>query len=241
MSLSQVTLSQMLLSQVTICHMAMPQWCYLAKGAKRPNHTTNTIKFDRIPLDPCNLIKMFDLCPFDQKNLTYLQPPLSIDVEKAFDSVWVDGLLFKQLQHNISGKLYRIINLFSNTRVASSKMYGYEPPKFQISIGVLQGNMFWLLLSIIFLNNFLSNQTQKFKFADDSSVFVTGKFPSELSAILRKTCSDIERSFADWRMLVNWGKFELILSNCEENNFELPSLNGDVCRFKKKQQQSLSE
>ena len=58
------------------CHMAMPQCCYLAKGAKRPSHTTNTIKFDRIPFDPCNSIKRFDLSPFDQKNSTYLQPPI---------------------------------------------------------------------------------------------------------------------------------------------------------------------
>ena len=58
--------------------MAMPQCCYLAKGAKRPSHTTNTMKFDRIPFDPCNSIKRFDLSPFDQKNSTYLQPP-SID------------------------------------------------------------------------------------------------------------------------------------------------------------------
>ena len=55
--------------------MGMPQCCYLAKGAKRPSHTTNTIKFDRIPFDPCNSIKRFDHCPFDQKNSTYLQPP----------------------------------------------------------------------------------------------------------------------------------------------------------------------
>ena len=55
------------------CHMAMPQCCYLAKGAKRPSHTANTIKFDRIPFDPRNSIKRFDLCPFDQKNSTYLQ------------------------------------------------------------------------------------------------------------------------------------------------------------------------
>ena len=54
----------------------MPQCCYLAKGAKRPSHTTNTIKFDRNPIDPCNSIKSFDLCPFDQKNSSYLQPPL---------------------------------------------------------------------------------------------------------------------------------------------------------------------
>ena len=56
--------------------MAMPQCCYLAKGAKRPSNTTKMIKFDRIPFDPCNSIKRLDLCPFDQKNLTYLQPPV---------------------------------------------------------------------------------------------------------------------------------------------------------------------
>ena len=27
------------------CHMAMPQCCYLAKGAKRPSHTTNMLTF----------------------------------------------------------------------------------------------------------------------------------------------------------------------------------------------------
>ena len=32
---------------------------------------------------------------------------LNIDLEKVFDSVWVDGLLFKLLEHNISGKCIR--------------------------------------------------------------------------------------------------------------------------------------
>ena len=64
--------------------MAMPQCCYLAKGAKRPSHTTNTIKFDRIPFDHCNSIKRFDLCPFDQKNWTYLQPPDRNNSDRSF-------------------------------------------------------------------------------------------------------------------------------------------------------------
>ena len=72
--------------------MAMPQCCYLAKGAKRPSHTTNTIKFDRIPFNPCNSIKRFELCPFDQKNSTYLQPPLrsQLDGEPTTDSFWTN-------------------------------------------------------------------------------------------------------------------------------------------------------
>ena len=63
--------------------MAMPQCCYLAKGAKRPSHTTNTIKFDRIPFDPCNSIKRFDLSLFDQKISTYLQPPCRVGLHFA--------------------------------------------------------------------------------------------------------------------------------------------------------------
>ena len=66
--------------------MAMPQCCYLAKGAKRPSHTTNTIKFDRIPFESCNSIKRFDLCPFDQKNSTSLQPPIFLDPRKKLQN-----------------------------------------------------------------------------------------------------------------------------------------------------------
>ena len=63
------------------CHMAMPQGYYLAKGANRPSHTTNTIKFDRIPFDPCNSIKRFDLCPFG--NRTFRQKKIR-DVSANF-------------------------------------------------------------------------------------------------------------------------------------------------------------
>ena len=129
--------------------------------------------------------------------------------------------------------MYPIIKSFLKTRVASIELNGYQSPKFQIDIGVPQGNVLSPLFFIIFPNDFLGNQAQKFKFADDSSLIATGKDPSELSAILRKTCSDIEKWCADWRMLVNGGKTEFILFNCEENDFELPCLNGDMCQIKK--------
>ena len=96
--------------------------------------------------------------------------------------------------------MYQITKSFLKTRVASIELNGYQSSKFQIDIGVPQGNVLSPLLVIIFPNNFLSNQAQKFKFADDSSLIAAD--PSELSAILRKTCSDIEKWCADWRMLV---------------------------------------
>ena len=129
--------------------------------------------------------------------------------------------------------MYQIIKSFLKTRVTSIELNGYKSPTVQIDIGVPQGSVLSPLLFIIFLNYFISNQAQKFKFADDSSLIATGKDPSELSAILRKTCSDIEKWWADWRMLVNGGKIELFFFNCEENDVELPCLNGDISQVKK--------
>ena len=66
---------------------------------------------------------------------------LNIDLKKACDSVWVDGLFFKLLEHNISGEMYLIIKSFLKTRVASIELNGYQSPKFQIDIGVSQGSV----------------------------------------------------------------------------------------------------
>ena len=50
---------------------------------------------------------------------------------------------------------------------------------------------------------------------------VTGKDPSDLSAIVRKTCSEIEKMCADQRMSVNR---QPNLSNCEQKDFDIPVL-----------------
>ena len=115
----------------------------------------------------------------------------------------------------------------------SIELNGYQSPKFQINIGVPQGNVLSQLLFIIFLSYFLSNQAQKFTFAENSSVIVTGKDPSELSAILRKTCFDLEKWCAVWKISVIGGKTEVILFNCKGSDFELPSVNGDICQVNK--------
>ena len=95
--------------------MAMPQGCYLAKRAKRPSHTTNTIKFDRIPFDPCNSIKRFDLSPFDQKNSTYLQPPLpptqARKIEKYRELI-DNGYIFQPVALEVQGSLGESSEIF---------------------------------------------------------------------------------------------------------------------------------
>ena len=97
-------------------HMAMPQCCYLAKGAKRPSHKTNTIKFDRIPFDPCNSIKRFDLCPFDQKNSTYLQPPILRLPVSWLNTIWLNFFVESFGLKILSQVTTKLSQLHSNSR-----------------------------------------------------------------------------------------------------------------------------
>ena len=84
--------------------MAMPQGSFLEKGAKRPSHTKNTIKFDRIPFDPCNWIKRFDLSLSTRKiRPIYSHPIELIELIKNSGRFRIP----KQLLHNL-------LNFFSS-------------------------------------------------------------------------------------------------------------------------------
>ena len=86
----------------------------------RPSHTTNTIKFDRIPFDPCNLIKRFDLSPIDQKNLTdlFTATPLSdvrylLECSDDSNAVGADGipsLLLYQCSNVLCTPVFELFN-----------------------------------------------------------------------------------------------------------------------------------
>ena len=118
----------------------MPQCCYLAKGAKRPSHTTNTVKFDRIPFDPCNSIKRFDLSPFDQKNSTDLQPPDLHEEGDAFLTLLRGKKLW--LMCNLSNVARGLDRLGRNRREAASRTLRY----LQSLKKTMAKQVFWVLL-----------------------------------------------------------------------------------------------
>ena len=101
---------------------------------------------------------------------------LFIDIEKAYDSVWHDGLMFKLKEMGISGKIWKWINDFLTGRTANINMGGFKGKTFNSKLGLPQGSVIAALLFILFIADWYMRVTsEKVKFADDGTIWITGK------------------------------------------------------------------
>ena len=73
---------------------------------------------------------------------------LNIDLEKAFDSIWVQGLLYKLESVNLPHRLLCIISSFLSNRKAFIDINGHYTELFDINVGLPQGSVLSPLLFI---------------------------------------------------------------------------------------------
>ena len=70
-----------------------------------------------------------------------------IDMEKAYDNVWREGLLYKLFSMGIVGRVWQWIFSFLQDRKAACKLQEYICPLFETDIGLPQGSVIAPLLS----------------------------------------------------------------------------------------------
>ena len=76
-----------------------------------------------------------------------------LDVEKASDKVWHNGLRYKIYQLDLPTKLCRWVSDFLVGRVIQVKIEGFLFPKVYAKAGVPQGSKLSPLLFLIYVNN----------------------------------------------------------------------------------------
>ena len=109
-----------------------------------------------------------------------------LDIPKAFDKVWREGLIFKLEQNGISGKLLRLIKDFSSWM--------------DFQAGIPQGSIF----SIIYINDLPNNLTSNPKLlADDTSLFSTVADPNVTSNHINNDLHNISTWAHQWKMHFN--------------------------------------
>ena len=95
-----------------------------------------------------------------------------LDISKAFDKVWHDGLIYKLKGNNVRGNMLKVLSSFLNNRYQRGVLNGQSSEWIEIKAGVPQGSILGPLLFLIYINDISNNLESDVKlFADDTSLF----------------------------------------------------------------------
>ena len=76
-----------------------------------------------------------------------------IDVEKAFDSVWQNGLRYKLMNSELPNKIIRLMSSFISDRTIAVKINAEMSDKVKLNAGTSQGSVLSPLLFLMYVND----------------------------------------------------------------------------------------
>ena len=126
-----------------------------------------------------------------------------LDISKAFDKVWHEGLLLKLKLNGISSHLLNLFSDFLDERYQRTVLNGKSSDWKRITAGVPQGSVLGPLL-LIYINDLVDNIMSDVKlFADDTSVFIV-VYDADISAeVLNQDLGTVQDWAYQWKMSFN--------------------------------------
>ena len=127
-----------------------------------------------------------------------------LDISKAFDKVWHEGLLYKLKSYGVDGCLYSILDNYLQNRKQKVVLSGQSSSWLNVNAGVPQGSVLGPLLFLIYINDLPENLVTTTRlFADDTSIFSTVYDVTRSSESLNRDLSTIKDWAFQWKMSFN--------------------------------------
>ena len=129
---------------------------------------------------------------------------LFLDISKAFDKVWHEGLIFKLKSNGISGNLLGLFENFLLNRKQRVVLNGQTSEFESLYSGVPQGSVLGPLFFLVYINDLTENIASKMKlFADDSSLFIKVNGIENTQSVLEQDLKTITDWAHQWKMKFN--------------------------------------
>lgn len=159
------------------------------------------------------LIRLLEQISFDFNN-DLSTGMVCLDVEKAFDSVWHNGLIFKMSEIGFPIHILKIVQSFLCDRKSFVQINNSKSQEFHVRAGVPQGSILSPTLFNIFLNDIPTPKgCVKAIYADDTALKCSfGRHDIErIVGTLQSGLIELEKFFTDWKIKLNHNKTEAIL------------------------------
>ena len=134
------------------------------------------------------------------------------DIKKAFDRVWLPGLLHKLRSVGVRGKALAWFQSYLVGRCQRTTVGRHLSSTTALHAGVPQGAVLSPLLFSLYMNDVVHcTDADVNLFADDTSVYVTDKSPSGLQARLQAVVHQLASWFDSWALTVNHRKSAMMV------------------------------
>jgi len=147
---------------------------------------------------------------FGEKRLT---GAVFLDVAKAFDSVWIDGLLYKLTLLNFPSYLVHTISSYLRGRTFEASFQTATSSRRGTRAGVAQGGLISPVLFSLYVNDMPipSHHVELALYVDDTAVIATSRKPTLLVSYLESYLNDLQRWLSEWRIAIYVSKSTAII------------------------------
>lgn len=141
----------------------------------------------------------------------------STDINKAFDTVWKDGLIFKMRnKFGFSDHICRCIYNYLSNRTFRVKTNDTLSTQFEVAAGVPQGGVLSAMLYILYIADMPAppvhlQPIRRLQYADDMLIYVSAKNILDAEQRLNDYIHQIVTFFQKWKIKINPAKCEAIV------------------------------
>ena len=125
-----------------------------------------------------------------------------LDISKAFDTVWHEGLIHKLQKIGVEGEMIQIVKSFLSDRKQRVNIDGKNSDWACVQAGVPQGSLLGPLLFLVYINDLVEVVDSEIRiFADDTFIFTVVN--QNCTETLNKDLEAITNWGTQWKMVFN--------------------------------------
>lgn len=147
-----------------------------------------------------------------------------LDIEKAFDSVWHNGLIYKMINLNFPSFLCKIIQSFVSNRRFIVHVNGSVSNVINFHAGVPQGSVLGPVLYNLYTSDFPHLfQCEAAIYADDTAIISSHEFSLNIETNLKNAIEVLQNYYTKWKIKLNAEKTQAIFFTRKRSPCFLPA------------------
>lgn len=154
------------------------------------------------------------ICDFttDNFNKNLYTGVMLFDIEKAFDTMWHNGLIYKMIQKKFPNYIIKFIISYLSNRIFTVQIKNSLSDEKIINCGVPQGSVLGPILYTLYISDITTTaNTNLALYADDTAIYTCSHRLNTIKNRLTKNANRIQKHYSKWKIKLNSSKTEAIL------------------------------